>query len=443
MKMTDTVGKFKFLQFSDVLLDSKLTHAGMNNTNLTHNNFALPREERTERAREILEATINAFSLAKRENVDAVIIPGGLWDNVTVTGFTVNTLIEAVASLGDIPVYIAPGHRDFYTRSCLYTNDMLSARGYRHWPANVHIFTSEHFAAVAHPHRDDVAFVGRAFSKASRRTERILSGKLPKLATAKINIGVFAGTLETHPSVIADASRQQVQKPLVYPFSESELANQGLTYAAVGNIKEAYQITTADEKLLGAYAGCLAGGTFDELGPRYAIFGEIEIDSSGNSIVNLVPQELDVRRMMLVTVDVSGLGDEDIHDEILVNIEESGVRADCDIIAINLEGRHKPGANPKQIADQMASDFYHLLVVDNTRADYLAERFDQRTTEWKYIEAMLEMKTKAERAKNQELGGDSLSGIPGADVSGKTVEDALYYGLDALRTKKVIVKNVG
>jgi DNA repair exonuclease SbcCD nuclease subunit len=352
--MTETVGKFKFLQFSDVLLDSKLTHAGMNNTNLTHNNFALPREERSERAREILEATINAFSLAKSEKVDAVIIPGGLWDNVTVTGFTVNTLIEAVASLGDIPVYIAPGHRDFYTRSCLYTNDMLSARGYRHWPANVHIFTSEHFAAVAHPHRNDVAFVGRAFSKASRRTERILSGKLPKLATAKINIGVFAGTLESHPSVIADASRQQVQKPLVYPFSESELANQGLTYAAVGNIKEAYQITTADEKLLGAYAGCLAGGTFDELGPRYAILGEVEIDSSGNSVVNLLPRELDVRRMMLVTVDVSGLGDEDIHDEILVNIEESGARTDCDIIAINLEGRHKPGANPKQIADQMA-----------------------------------------------------------------------------------------
>ena len=91
----------------------------------------------------------------------------------------------------------------------------------------------------------------------------------------------------------------------------------------------------------------------------------------------------------------------------------------------------------------MAGDFYHLLVVDNTRADYLAERFDQRTTEWKYIEAMLEMKTRAEKAKNQELGGDSLTGIPGADVSGKTVEDALYYGLDALRTKKVVVKNVG
>jgi DNA repair exonuclease SbcCD nuclease subunit len=435
--------RFKFLQFSDVLLDSKLTHAGMSQTSLTHSNFALPREERTERAREILEATINAFALARQEQVDAILIPGGLWDNVTVTGYTVNTLIEAVASMGDIPVYIAPGHRDFYTRSCLYTNDMLSARGYRHWPANVHIFTSEHFTAVSHPTRPDVAFIGRAFSKASRRTERILSGKLPKVASAAINIGVFAGTLESHPSVIADASRQQVQKPLIYPFSEDELAAQNLTYAACGNIKEAFQITTHDEHLLGAYAGCLAGGTFNELGPRYAILGEVEVNADGTSSVNLIPQELDGRRMMLVTVDVSGLGDEDIRDEILVSLEDSGVRCDTDIVAINLEGRHKPGAAPKEVADGLASDFYHLLVVDNTRADYLAERFDQRTTEWKYIQAMLEMKTRAERAKNQELGGDSLAGLPGADVSGKTVEDALYYGLDALRTKKVTVRNVG
>ncbi len=441
--MTQAVSKLKFLQFSDVLLDSKLTHAGMSNSGFSHSHFALPREERSERAREILEAAINAFSLAKQEKVDAVLIPGGLWDNVTVTGYTVNTLIEAVASLGDIPVYIAPGHRDFYTRSCLYTNDMLSARGYRHWPANVHIFTSEHFTSVAHPTRGDVAFVGRAFSKASRRTERILSGKLPKLAKAAINIGVFAGTLESHPSVIADASRLIVQKPLIYPFSEEELANQNLTYAAVGNIKEAYQITTGDDRLLGAYAGCLAGGTFDELGPRYAILGEVEVDSNGKSTVNLIPQELDLRRMMFVTVDVSGLGDEDIRDEILVNLEESGVRGDTDIVALNLEGRHKPGANPKEIADDLAGEFYCLRVMDNTRANYLAERFDQRTTEWKYIEAMLEMKTRAERSKNQELGGDSLTGIPGSDVSGKTVEDALYYGLDALRTKKVTVRNVG
>ena len=147
--------------------------------------------------------------------------------------------------------------------------------------------------------------------------------------------------------------------------------------------------------------------------------------------------------MMLVTVDVSGLGDDEISEEILIAIEDGGVRNDVDIVALNLEGRHKPGANPMKVAQSLSEQFYCLQVLDNTRPDYLAERFDQRTTEWKYIEAMLDMKTRAEKLKNQELGSDSLTGIPGGDVSGKTVEDALYYGLDALKTRQVTVRNVG
>jgi hypothetical protein len=137
------------------------------------------------------------------------------------------------------------------------------------------------------------------------------------------------------------------------------------------------------------------------------------------------------------------LGNEEIKDEIVINIEDSGVRPDTDVVAINLEGRHKPGCYPKQIAEELSDNFYHLLVVDNTRPDYLSERFDERTTEWKFIEAMLAMKTNAEKPRGREMGSDSLSGLPGADISGKTVEDALYYGLDALKLKRVIVRNVG
>ena len=96
-----------------------------------------------------------------------------------------------------------------------------------------------------------------------------------------------------------------------------------------------------------------------------------------------------------------------------------------------------------RVAQSLSDQFYCLQILDNTRADYLAERFDQRTTEWKFIESMLEMKTRAEKLKHQELGSDSLTGMTGSDVSGKTVEDALYYGLDALKTKQVTVRNVG
>jgi DNA repair exonuclease SbcCD nuclease subunit len=441
--MTEGITRFTFLQFSDVLLDAKLTHAGLSQSGLTHSNFSLEAHVRAERARELQEATINAFALANDTKVDAILIPGGLWDNVTVTSRTINNLVEAATSVSHIPIYIAPGHRDFYTRSSLYTNDMLQARGLNPWPANVHVFNSEHFSSVVHPTISNVCFTGRAITKGARRTERILSGTLPKSRLASINIGLFAGSLESHPSLVPDPLSLEPRKPLIYPFSEDELEAQNLTYAAVGHIKDGYQIFNREDKLLGAYAGCLAGGSFQELGQRFAILGMIEVEEGGEPQITLTPQELDVRRMMLVSVDVSGLGDEEIKDEIVVNIEDSGVRPDTDVVALNLEGRHKPGCYPKQIAEELADNFYHLLVVDNTRPDYLSERFDERTTEWKFIEAMLAMKTNAEKPRGREMGSDSLSGLPGADVSGKTVEDALYYGLDALKQKRVIVRNVG
>ena len=95
------ISRFTFLQFSDVLLDAKLTHAGLSQSGLTHSNFSLERHVRVERARELQEATINAFALAKDTRVDAILIPGGLWDNVTITSRTIATLVEAAASVGE------------------------------------------------------------------------------------------------------------------------------------------------------------------------------------------------------------------------------------------------------------------------------------------------------------------------------------------------------
>lgn len=440
---------FKFLQFSDVLLDGKLTGNLVSPYGIISTGFSLPKAERQERAREILEATVNAFAIAKQENVDAVFIPGGLWDNETISGYTVNTVIESVATLGDIPVYIAPGLTDYHTRSSLYSNDMLQARGLRSWPANVHIFSSEHFASLVHPKRGDVAIVGRAITKGSRRSERVLSGKLPRQANCAMNIAILAGTLESHPqaSMAATAGgpgKKAAQPSLVYPFSEAEMLAQNMTYFAFGHVPEPHQITAeGSDKVIGGYAGALASGTFDKLGPRYALLGEISCDSNGECAVALNPIEIDQRRMMLISVDVSGLGDDIIKEEIMVNIEDGGVRPDLDVVALSLEGGFKPGANPLAVAEELAQTFYCMQIVDNTRPDYLAERFDERTTEWKYIQAMLDMKTKAERMSETASPQDSLSGLPGTDISGKTVEDALYYGLDALRQKRVTVRNVG
>ncbi len=430
---------FRFLQFSDIALDSKLTLGG-GGTSLNCG-YSLPKAERQERASELLETTINAFALAAQENVDAVLIPGGLFEATTVSGYTINTLIESLATIEHIPVFISPGLCDLYARSSLYASDMLQARGLKAWPKNVHIFQSEHFQSVPVPGKPEVSITGRAITKGVRKTERVLSGKLPKGAGSAINIAMLVGSLETHPEM-----EGREPKSLIYPFNMSEMKAMGMSYFALGLADNAFKVEEDDGTTLGAYAGCLASGTFAKPGPRYALLGEIAQDGTTVNI-ELNPIEVDQRRMMVVALDVSGLGDNDIKEEIMIGLEDAGIRFDTDVVALSLEGSSKPGANPGRVAESLTANFHCLLVIDNTRPDYLAERFDERTTEWKYIQAMLDMKTKAERVNaklnDTNLPGDSLSGIPGADLSGKTVEDALYYGLDALRQKRVTIRNVG
>ncbi len=74
------------------------------------------------------------------------------------------------------------------------------------------------------------------------------------------------------------------------------------------------------------------------------------------------------------------------------------------------------------------------MIYNNTRPDYLSETYNQQGTEWAYIEALLELKQRIERARTDT---DSE-----AALSGKIVEDALYYGLDAMRQRRITVRNV-
>jgi hypothetical protein len=207
-----------------------------------------------------------------------------LWDNVTVTGFTVNTLIEAVASLGTF-LSILLLVTAIFTLAAVFTPTTCSQPGAIAIGQPMYTFSPLNTSPPCRTrHRSDVAFIGRApFLKLHGAPSEFYRANYQSLPTAKINIGVFAGTLESHPSVIADASRQQVQKPLVYPFSERRISQSRADLCRRWQYQRSLSNHDNDEKLLGAYAGCLAGGTFDELGPRYAILGEIEIDSNGKA----------------------------------------------------------------------------------------------------------------------------------------------------------------
>lgn len=412
----------KFLQLSDVHLDSRLQARRL----------GLSETRRYERNHEILETFFTAVQDALHRGVDAVLIPGDLFEGESVTGPTVSFLIDAFNRIAPTPVFIAPGNRDWFSATSLYNGRVVAARGLPQWPANVHIFDSEQFTTVKHPQRPEISFTGRAFTSDEAVAQRLLSQGLPRDDQAQVNVLLFHGFLEGYQG--PDASHPEKYS---CPFSVEELEAQRFTYSALGHCHEFAEVYSNQGELIGAYSGSLVGRSFEEVGVRVALYVNLSTAPDGRMAVALEPVEYDRRRILIAAADISGLGEEDMLQEISLSIEDQGAR-EKDIVYLHLEGGYPPQADPQLVVEKLKETYFQVYLADNTRPDYLGERFDERTTEWKYIEAMLELKKNAERNPN----GADVAAVDHEELSGKTVEDALYYGLDALRQQKVRIKDV-
>ncbi|MDZ4836653.1 MAG: metallophosphoesterase [Candidatus Melainabacteria bacterium] len=417
---------FKFLQLSDVHLDSPQNRGVL----------SFSPSQRAARYTDLVESLVGACRVASDQNVDAVLIPGGIWDHRSIRGDTAGTVVEAIAELKDIPVFITPGEGDPYTIDSYYNPAFLSARGMRSWPQNAHIFNQHEFTTIKHPLRDDVAITGHAHLSPTRITERLLGGYVPRDEGAAFNILLFHGSLDSYPGMDGMHDRLTAQ------FSVEELAAQRFNYTALGHFHEYTELCDENDQIIGAYSGCLCGRNFDELGPRVAILGTIVKDANGTTTTTVEPIEVASNRLTYLPVDVSGLDAASLKEEIAYAVQDQEIRPDVDIVCISLEGTHSPEFDPFEAAQELRPDFYHLLIVDRTRPDYLAEEYDPRTTEYKFLESMLERQTQAESKRAADPRADTLNNVPGFFLSAKTIEDALYYGLDALKRQKVSHRHV-
>ncbi len=421
--------KFTFLQFSDVRLDlpqnqGMLSYSGM---------------QRLERYTDLIESFINALRLAQEKQVDAVLLPGGLLNLRTIRSQTIELLLDAIAEISPIPLLITAGSIDLYTEDSPYNSEFLKVCGINAWPENVHIFKNNFFEAVKLPNRPDVSIIGVSHTGNKPTYDQVLAQPIIKDSSSLFNILLFSGSLDSYQGSQYSHVTGSIRPA---PFTEEQLESQGFDYAAVGGYPELTAIYAPSQRVLGAYAGCLAGSTFEELGPKVAILGQITCDENGGKEILLEPAEVASFRLTYLAVDITGLDVEAIKDEINYSMQEQDVRQDRDIVALSLEGSFTPEGDPLAVIRDIESDFYRLIFVNRTRPNYLSEEFDPRTSEARYVERMTQRLQEAERKMAEFSVRDSLTGIPGAFVSSKTVEDALYYGLDALKQKRVTVRHV-
>ena len=393
--------EFSFLQVSDVHLGRPFGW--------------LSPEKRVERRLELREVWRRTVEEAVSRRVDALLVPGDLFDGEEVDPETVNRAIECVSRPDCPPVFIAPGNHDCFSRANVYyDNHKLQARGQKVWPEHVHIYTRPEFTATELPGQPEIKLWGRCVHANVESDERILV-ETPPLDGSSLHVALLHG------------SRDGFRKPgkrLTAPFSDLELLSAGFDYVALGHYHEPSEIRDQDGVLRAAYSGSAAALDRDELGDHGALEVKLKIEAGSEREKRLLSVtttrvEVDPRRLVGIEVDLSDCGSrESARDRVLAALEQNEVRSQ-DLVRCQLMGRPHPGVEVIPEAEDFAGKaWYFHFDASAVRPAYDLDSYLTRqpnTTEERFVRSLLaEIEAEEDREKKAIL------------------EAALYYGLDAL-----------
>jgi DNA repair protein SbcD/Mre11 len=250
------------------------------------------------------------------------------------------------------------------------------------------------------------------------RGDRLLARPVPRAG------GVAAGTIDL---LLFHGSRDNVNIPSrklrTLPFTDTELVAQGFDYVALGHYHDHAVVAAPDGRIAGAYAGCPAGRGLDEEGDKFVLVGRIdkEEDRAG---VSLEKVRLDTRAVRRIDVSCFGATH---RDAVIRRVEEALAVKDpspSDLVHIRLTGRVAPGIDAR-LPEGLFEDRYFHVSFDATllKPDYNLDRYREeklRTTEARFAREML-------KRIDQETD----------PARRRLLENALYYGLDALVQKEV------
>lgn len=397
----------KFLQLSDLHLDSSMS-AGR---------LGLPPDKVRVRQKELRSVLPACCDIARERGVDILLIPGDLFDDEAISLDTINFVIDVLGELAPLPAVIAPGNHDYYSLGSLYNDELLAARKQRPWPSNVKIFRTGTWEVWRPEGLRGLSVTGMAHAAGVSIQDRLIASRAPRDEEAEIKLLLFHGSRDN-----TDLPRGKLR---TLPFSDSELEAQGFDYAAVGHYHTTATIRGGDGRVIGAYAGCPAGRGLDETGVKGILAGEISKEGPGApAAVTVERLEVDSRRIHQVEVRCDGVTNT---EAILRRMDEKLGLVECrkqDIVYVRLIGRVAPGIDLQVPEGVLADRYFHTAVdASKLRPAYDIDRYrreELRTTEARFAREMLRRIDEASDPGTRRL-----------------LENALFYGLDALIQKDV------
>ncbi len=371
----------KILHCADLHLDSPLTALDA---------------RRAEVRRNELRAAFTSLTLSAKMNAaDFLLISGDLFDGTFVSRETIDLLRREFAAIPDCRVIIAPGNHDPFTHSSYYNRAEFSD--------NVYIFDSSELSRFDFPDKNTTIY-GWAFT-----SDHMEAAPIADFAVEdpnRINILVAHGDLDAASSKYC-------------PISSSALASCGFDYAALGH-RHLHNGVDRIGSGYAAYAGCLEGRGFDEIGLKGAVLAAADKDPTLKFAAKFV--RFCKRHYEIDTLDLTGASSNaDAVDRISAMIAEKHYGDDTALrlrLIGNVSGDFKLA--PTYLAEQFPQMFI-LELIDETLplldSDKLANDPTLRGAFYRSLADMLESEDENERETAARALRYGLAALAGGDVT--------------------------
>ncbi len=365
----------------------------------------LDEERASARRREIETSLSRIVDLTRTEKADLLLISGDLFEHLYTRPSWAR---EAASLLGSIPgtrVFISPGNHDPVVKGSLY-------RGIE-WPANVTIFDSPQVREI---NVDGVPLAVYGFGWNSYlERQQVLKG----FAARRPDV---TNILVIHGDVVR---REDLSSSQYLPIFPSDLENSGMDYVALGHIHAPGEFRAG--KVTAVYPGCPEPLDFGDQGER----GVFLVNIGDDVRTEFVPMA--TRQMRTAEVDLTGLLTPERVRNAILNCGDAATRK-RDMWEVVLTGMADPelGLDLPVLEREAGQEFFFLRLTPAFRPAYdLASLGDARSQS---LEARFVREIQAAIAEAAAVG----------DTRAATVaEHALYYGLDALRQGKILLRKGG
>lgn len=308
----------KLIHCADLHLDSRMESG-------------LSLEKAQERRLELLRTFTRMVEQAEKEQVEAVLICGDLFDARTISVHARNCVIDTVRMHPQITFYYLQGNHDL--------NSFLDGDG--QIPENLKTFGTDWTSYD----KGNVTITGAEFSE---ETKDDLLKRLV-LDKSRQNIVMLHGTLTEYG-----------RKDQTDTFSARDLRGKGIDYLALGHI-HSYRLERLDDRGVWCYSGCMEGRGFDECGEKGYVVLEV---AKGRITSSFMP--FAERTLHEVPVDITGmLTQEEIRRKVLQELTRIPKK---DMVKIVLTGHVglETERDPALVRKWLEDEHYFLKVKDET-----------------------------------------------------------------------------